>query len=257
MSAVYITEPKLAALPHVRHGFFTRRGGVSGGLYASLNCGLGSQDDRMKVVRNRERVETALNASMLVTLHQCHSDHVATITDINRIPRDHAADAMVTRLHAIALGILTADCAPVLLADAEAGVIGAAHAGWKGAFKGILANTVAAMEALGADRRRIAAAVGPAIAQESYQVDTVFHAEFLARDRQYERFFDRDTVRPSHYLFDLKGFVAARLREAGVARVETMPENTYVQEEDFYSFRRATHRREPDYGRQVSAIMLA
>lgn len=240
----------------VRHGFFTREGGVSSGVYASLNTGRGSNDNQDKVGENRARVRQALGADALCSLYQIHSAEVAEVTMPwlpNEMPK---ADAMVTNREGLALGILTADCVPVLLADAGAGVIGAAHAGWKGAQAGIVQNTVRAMERLGADAAHVIAAIGPCIAQESYQVDTVFHAGFISQDEHSRHFFERDTESASHYRFDLKGYVRLQCQRAGVSNIEVLPHNTYAEEDLFYSYRRTCHRNEEDYGRQVSAITL-
>jgi purine-nucleoside/S-methyl-5'-thioadenosine phosphorylase / adenosine deaminase len=253
----------LAPLPGIRHDFFGRQGGVSEGLYASLNCGPGSGDARANVLENRRRVRAAMGAEALVTLRQVHSPDVVTVTrpwEIGRVPAEDAphiplGDAMVTAVPGIALGILTADCAPVLFADAEAHVIGAAHAGWKGAIGGVIANTVAAMETLGARRSRIAAAVGPCISQANYEVGPEFHARFAGEDAGSARFFVA-ADRAGHHLFDLEGFVAAQLQAVGVDRIETLRACTYARPADFFSFRRATHMGETDYGREISAIVL-
>lgn len=247
---------RAAALSGVPHGFLGRRGGVSQGVCAGLNIGLGSDDDRAAIAENRRRAIAAVApGARLVTVHQIHSPEVvyaeAPWPDDGR-PR---ADAMVTDRPGLALGILTADCAPVLLADAEAGVIGAAHAGWKGALGGVVEATVAAMERLGAERSRIASAVGPCIARKSYEVDESFFRRFAENDPENERFFAAG-AREGHPLFDLEGFVLSRLAAAGLGRIEALGEDTYSQPDRFFSYRRATHRREPDYGRQVSLIAL-
>ena len=254
---------KSSALDGVTHGFFGRTGGVSQGLYASLNCGPGSGDARANVIENRRRVCDALNAEALVTLGQVHSPDVVTVTTPWETGATRAedklyiplGDAMVTNVPGIALGILTADCAPVLFADVEAGVIGAAHAGWKGAIGGVIANTVAAMEALGARRSRIAGAIGPCISQANYEVGAEFHDRFREENSAFARFFV-PAGRPSHLRFDLAGFVAERLAVAGVDRIETQGACTYARPADFFSFRRATHAGESDYGREISAIVL-
>jgi polyphenol oxidase len=238
------------------HGFFTREGGVSGGIYASLNCGFGSGDDRGAVAENRARVAARLGLADLRTVHQVHGRTVAAIDGAaawmpTAAPR---ADAMVTATPGVALGILTADCAPVLLADPAAGVIGAAHAGWRGALDGVLEAAVDAMVALGAQRGAIRAAVGPCIAQPSYEVGRDFPAPFLARDRADTRFFAPG--RDGRHQFDLAGYAASRLRAARVGAVEVMQVDTYAEAELCFSYRRATHRGEPDYGRQLSAIAL-
>ena len=241
-------------LPGIAHGFFGRQGGVSGGIYASLNCGPGSGDDKAHVEENRRRVQATMGATTLNTLYQIHSPNVATVAGAwDGTPP--LADAMVTATPGIALGILTADCAPVLFADAEARVIGAAHAGWKGALGGVLEATISAMEMLGARRARIAAAVGPCISQANYEVGPEFIARFTAEDPANARFFV-PSDRAGHHRFDLEGYVAHRLRAASVDRIETLGACTYAREADFFSFRRTTHRGEKDYGREISAIVL-
>lgn len=243
------------ALSGVAHGFLGRQGGVSTGLFASLNVGLGSSDDRAAVAENRARATAAVApGTRLVTLHQVHSALCIPVTaPFPDEDRPHA-DAMVTATPGLALGILTADCAPILLADREAGVIGAAHSGWKGALGDIAGATVAAMEALGARRDRIAAAIGPSIARASYEVDPAFRDRFLADDEEHDRFFTPG--KGDRYQFDLEGLVALRLASAGVRTVATLGVDTYPDEERWFSFRRTTHRKEPDYGRQLSVIAL-
>ncbi len=242
-------------LAGVPHGFLGRRGGVSEGVCAGLNVGLGSGDDREAIAENRRRaVEAVAPGAKLVTVHQVHSPEAV----VARAPwpddaRPHA-DAMVTDRPGLALGILTADCTPVLFADAKAGVVGAAHAGWKGALAGVIESTVAAMEGLGAGRARIRAAVGPTIARKSYEVDEGFFRSFAEANEVHERFFSLG--RPGHWQFDLEGFVVSRLAEAGVTRIEALGLDTYSDPTRFYSYRRATHRGEPTYGRQVSLIAL-
>jgi len=253
VSAVEIIRAQ--ALDGVAHGFLGRRGGVSTGLVAGLNVGTGSADDPQAIAENRRRAaEAVLPGAPLVTVYQVHSPAVATVTAPIDVAARPQADAMVTDRPGLLLGILTADCAPVLFADREAGVIGAAHAGWKGAIGGVTDATIAAMETLGAARARIAAAVGPCIAQASYEVDAGFARRFEADDPANERFFAPG--RADHVQFDLEGYVAHRLAAAGIRRVELLGEDTYVQPELFYSYRRATHRGEPDYGRQISLIGL-
>ena len=240
----------------IAHGFFGRRGGVSKGIFASLNCGPGSGDDRADVIENRKRVSDALSPSAsLLTLYQIHSGNAVTVTAPWNIGEGPQADAMATNVPGLALGILTADCAPVLFADAEAKVIGAAHAGWKGAISGVTDSTVGAMEALGAKRNRIAAVVGPCISQTNYEVGPEFRERFLDSDSSFARFLI-PSGKLDHFRFDLEGFVAWRLDAAGLANVERLTACTYAGEGDFFSFRRATHRGEKDYGRQVSAIVL-
>jgi YfiH family protein len=241
------------ALPGIVHGFFGRTGGVSEGLYDSLNCGPGSKDAPEAVAENRRRVAAALGPELrLVSLRQVHSAavHVLPMWDGGT-----EGDAMVTATPGLALGILTADCAPVLLADARAGVIGAAHAGWKGALGGVLEATVAAMEKLGAARGRIAAAIGPCITQAHYEVGAEMRAAILEKGSGARRFFV-PSDRAGHYRFDLGGFAAGRLAAAGVGHVESLGLCTYPEANGFFSYRRATHRGESDYGREISAIAL-
>jgi len=251
VSEVEITRAR--ALDGVAHGFLGRRGGVSTGLIAGLNVGTGSADDPEAIAENRRRAtEAVLPGARLVTLYQVHSpDAVAVIEPFEDRLRPRA-DALVTDRPGLALGILTADCAPVLLADREAGVVGAAHAGWKGAIGGVTDSTIAQMEMLGASRARIAAAVGPCIARASYEVDAGFFRRFAEADPANERFFADG--RPDHFQFDLEAYVAHRLASAGIRTVETLGRDTYSDESGFYSFRRATHRGEPDYGRQIAII---
>lgn len=236
-------------LPGIGHGFFGREGGCSAGLYESLNCGPGSRDDPQAVAENRARVVTAIQpGARLTTLSQVHSPivHVVRGDDASFPPGDGLATGVPGRM----LGILTADCAPVLFADPRARVIGAAHAGWKGALGGVLEATVTAMEGLGASRDGIRAAVGPCISQANYEVG----AEFRARFKE-ERYF-RPGDRPDHFRFDLEGFVAQRLAQAGVGDIVKMGLCTYPQANGFFSFRRTTHRGESDYGRQISTIVI-
>ncbi len=239
--------------PGVAHGFFGLEGGVSTGLYAALNCGPGSKDAPEAVTENRRRVAGALGAAELVSLSQVHSPIVHTLDSAP--PQKLEGDAMVTAIPGLALGILTADCAPVLLADAQGRVIGAAHAGWKGALGGVLEATLDAMEKLGADRSRIAAAVGPCISQANYEVGWDFRDRFLEQGLRNRKFFT-PSGKEGHYRFDLEDYAAARLTAAGIASVEKMGVCTYPPENGFFSFRRTTHAGEPDYGRQVSAILL-
>lgn len=237
----------------VAHSFFGRPGGVSTGVYAGLNCGPGSGDERAAVDENRRRALGALGGTSLVTCYQVHSATAVTVTAPWEIAPH--ADAMATAVPGIALGILTADCAPVLLADRDAGVIGAAHAGWKGAIAGVTDSVIAAMEALGAKRARIAAAIGPCIAQASYEVSAQFRDTFLAAAPGNATFFapsDRD----GHFRFALEAYVADRLSAAGVCSVTRLAADTYASPDKFFSFRRATHRGESDYGRDLSAIVL-
>ena len=247
---------RVAALGDLPHGFLGREGGVSEGIHAGLNVGLGSDDDRAAIAENRRRaVDAVAPGSALVTLHQVHSPDAVAVTapfpDDARPP----ADALVTDRPGLLLGILTADCVPVLFADAGAGVIGAAHAGWKGAISGVTDNTLDQMERLGADRGNIVAAIGPCIARASYEVDENFVRRFEADDPANERFFTGGR-RPGHAQFDIEAYVAHRLAAAGVSRVIALGEDSYAQPGRFFSFRRATHRGEPGYGRQISLIGL-
>ena len=239
----------------ISHGFFGRTGGISKGIFESLNCGLGSSDAPEHVAENRRRVAEALAAdARLVTLYQVHGTNVVRVDrplDMNR-PQ---ADAMVSAAPGIALGILAADCAPILLADVEARVIGAAHGGWKGAHAGVVESVVGAMEALGANRRRIAAAIGPCISQAQYEVGPEFYAAFLKRAAEYGRFF-APGAREDRFQFDLEAFVAHQLSRAGVGSIERLSVCTYANDSEYFSYRRATHRGETDYGRQISAILL-
>lgn len=245
-----ITSDRLTA----RHGFFTRRGGVSAGIFAGLNCGPGSSDQADVVAMNRAIVARSMGveAGQLVTLHQVHSADVVTLTaPPTERPR---ADAMVTATPGLALGVLTADCQPVLFADARAGVIGAAHAGWRGTHSGVLEATVAAMEALGARRADIAAVIGPTISQPAYEVGPEFHAAITADDPTLARFFAPG--RGDRQLFDLPGYGLHRLRAAGVGHAGWTGHCTYADPERFFSYRRTTHAGEADYGRLISVIRL-
>ena len=246
---------RAATLAGVPHGFLGRRGGVSSGIHAGLNVGLGSEDAAEVVAENRRRAtEAVLPGAQLVTLFQVHSAEAVVVTQsFEQALRPHA-DALVTDRPGLALGILTADCAPVLLADREAGVVGAAHEGWKGSICGVTDSTLAAMEQLGARRERISAAVGPCIARASYEVDADFVRRFAEADPENERFFT-DT-REGHAQFDLEAYVVHRLASAGVRRIEALGLDTYADPERFFSYRRATHRGEPDYGRQIAIIGL-
>ena len=246
---------RAAMLEGIPHGFLGRRGGVSKGVCAGLNVGWGSDDDRAAIAENRRRAVAAVApGAKLVTVHQVHSaDALYAAAPWPDDARPHG-DAMVTDRPGLALGILTADCTPVLLADIEAGVIGTAHAGWKGALGGVIEATVAAMEERGATRARIAAAIGPVIARKSYEVDEPFLRRFAEADPDNDRFFSPG--REGHHQFDLEAYVLARLAEAGVTRAEALGLDTYSESERFFSYRRATHNGEPGYGRQISLIAL-
>ena len=254
-----LSEPveviRAGLLAGVRHGFLGRRGGVSTGVCAGLNTGFGSGDDPVVVAENRRLAVAAVApGATLVSCYQIHSERVAQVNAPWPDDQRPEADAMVTDRPGVALGILTADCTPVLLADVEAGVIGAAHAGWKGAFAGVLENVVATMERRGGRRERIVAAIGPVIARKSYEVDEGFFERFAAADPENERFFGEG--KPGHYQFDLEAYALSRLADAGVRRVEALGLDTYADADRFYSFRRATHCGEPGYGRQLSIIAL-
>ena len=239
----------------VRHGFYTRRGGVSGAIYASLNCGYGSDDDPRNVTANRGRAmaRIGLSGEALATTYQVHGTAVQVVEDAGSPETRAEADAMVSRTPGIALGILTADCAPVLFADRSARVIGAAHAGWRGALSGVLEATVAAMERLGARAGGVVAGVGPCIAQDSYRVGPEFRQRFVASDAANEAFFDRagDGDR-----FDLEGYVVDRLKRLGLASVEAACADTCADHDRFFSYRRSCLEGEPDFGRGLSAIAL-
>lgn len=256
MTLAPITAPALAD-PRLAHGFFTRQGGVSPGIYASLNGGTGSRDDRANVTENRRRMAETLGVAPdhLVLPFLVHSPDAVVVTapftDADR-PR---CDGLATRVPGLALGVTGADCGIVLLADAEAGVVGACHAGWKGAVYGVLESTVAAMLSLGATAPGIAAVLGPTIACESYEVGPEFRERVVARDAADSVFFV-PAARPGHHHFDLPGLIVHRLRGTGVGRVVDLALDTYADEARFFSYRRATHRGEPDYGRLVGAIAL-
>jgi hypothetical protein len=244
-------------LPDVAHGFFTREGGHSSGLYASLNCGLGSGDDLAAVQKNRTIVSETLGvaADLLLTVHQHHSADVQIVTKPWPQAERPKADAMVTRERGIAIGILTADCGPVLFADEKASVIGAAHAGWKGALGGVADATIAAMENLGASRKNVIAVIGPTISRRAYEVGPEFPARFLDVAKENSVFF-HPSSRDGYSMFDLPGYLAMRLKAAGVGTVVNLDVCTFANESRFFSYRRTTHRRETDYGRQISAIVL-
>ncbi len=243
------------SLTDLPHGFLGRGGGVSEGAMASLNCGWGSGDDRALIVENRRRAADAvLPGAPIVSPYQVHGIDVLEAGDWSDGDRPQA-DALVTDRPGILLGILTADCAPVLFADREAGVIGAAHAGWRGALGGVTDTTIAAMEKLGAERGRIVAAIGPTIARASYEVDQAFPEPFLAADAEAERFFADGPAGKPH--FDLPAYLIDRLGKAGLRQVEALGLDTCARDDDFYSFRRSTHRGEPGYGRQISLIGIA
>lgn len=248
----------LATLTRIRHAFFTRTGGVSQGVYASLNGGVGSNDAPDNVAENRARMAAALGVSIdrLLTPYQIHSPDVVVADEPWTRENRPRADAVVTRVPHLAIGVSTADCGPLLLADSAAGVIGAAHAGWRGALTGVIEATIAAMEQLGASRTRITAALGPTIRQAHYEVGAEFVERFLAADPANARFFTQ-SQRPGHAMFDLSGYITERIQRAGITQFEDLGLCTYAEPERFYSYRRTTLRGEPDYGRHINAIALA
>ena len=255
----FLTAENLNGLSKIRHAFFTRAGGVSDGVYASLNVGIGSKDNRENVLENRRRAMAAMAmpGNALCTMYQVHGATVVRVTneerwDVGQAPR---ADAMVSSSPGVVLGVLTADCVPVLFADPQAGIVGAAHSGWRGTLVGLLQAVVEAMETLGAARRNIHAAVGPAIAQQSYEVGPEFPVPFTESDPDNAQFF-RPSESEGHYMFDLTGCVLHLLEGLGLSSIEHLDFDTCADEERFFSYRRATHRSEEDYGRGLSAICL-
>lgn len=253
-----ISAANLAALHGIRHGFFTRPGGVSDGIYAGLNCGLGSSDDSARVLENRRRVCEHLGGAhgAVVTLYQEHGTTALAIdkpVDRDSLPK---ADAVVTSTPGLVIGVLTADCGPLLFADPDAKIVAAAHAGWRGAVGGIIESTIAEMERIGAKRSRIAAALGPCINQNAYEVGAEFEANVIARDPAGARFFARSNAKAKPH-FDLPGYVLNRLRGAGITNIVNEARCTHATESLFYSYRRTTQRKETDYGRQISAIVVA
>jgi purine-nucleoside/S-methyl-5'-thioadenosine phosphorylase / adenosine deaminase len=252
-----IEAEALKHIPGLRHGFFTRRGGHSQGPFSSLNCGFGSGDERETVARNRAVVANALNVAPdhLLTVYQEHSPKVVNVTAPWSPLSPPHADAMVTAEPGIALGVLTADCAPLVFVADSGKVAGVAHAGWKGALSGVAESTVEAMEALGAKRSGLTAVIGPAISAAAYEVGPEFHDRFLAAGARNASFF-KPARRSGHWMFDLTSYIAQRLRDFGVGRVTDLGLCTYSGEDNFFSYRRATHRREPQYGRLISAIAI-
>jgi YfiH family protein len=248
-------SPLLSSIPGLRHAFFSREGGVSEGIYAGLNGGLGSKDDPASVAENRRRMAQQIGVSpdRFLSVHQIHSPDVAVATGPWQGDKPRA-DALVTRTEGIALGVTAADCGPILLVDPTARVIGAAHAGWKGALTGVLESTIDAMEKLGAERGGIVAAIGPLIRQRSYEVGREFVERFIDADAENGMFF-LPGERDGHAMFDLAGFIRMRLENAGVLMIDDVGIDTY-SDERFYSYRRSVHRKEPDYGRHVHAIAL-
>ncbi len=250
-----VESAALAKLPGIRHAFFTREGGVSEGIYASLNGGIGSNDDYARVQENRRRMAQALGANHLITCYQIHSADVVVAGKAWSREDAARADGIVTRIAGLAVGASSADCGPLLFADANARIVAAAHAGWKGALGGIAEATVAKMEELGASRKNIVAAIGPLIRQQSYEVGPEFVARFREADPSYARFFAA-SAKAGHAMFDLAGLIRLRLERAGVGEIEDLGLDTYADEGRFFSYRRTTHRGEPDYGRQIAAISL-
>jgi YfiH family protein len=250
------TSPLLAAIPGIRHAFFTREGGVSEGIYAGLNGGIGSNDDPAHVAENRRCMaqQMGVDPAHFLTVFQVHSPDVAVATTPWETESRPRADAMVTRTKGLALGVTAADCGPVLFADPKARVIGAAHAGWKGAFTGVLEATIAEMEKLGANRSDIVVAIGPLIRQASYEVGAEFVERFVRENGEYALFFIPST-REGHAMFDLGGFIRMRLERAAVGAIDDTGIDTYPDEQ-LFSYRRSVHRGEPDYGRQIHAIVL-
>jgi YfiH family protein len=258
VSAAEFLRAEALALPGLAHAFFTRRGGVSTGLYDSLNGGVGSRDEPEAVRDNRARMAAALGlaADRLAIPYQVHSPDVATISSPFAPQARPRCDALVTATPGLGLGVTGADCGMILFADRQARVVAAAHAGWKGALAGVIEATVAAMARLGARPERIGAALGPCIAQGSYEVGPEFVAAFAAADADFKRFF-APSVDPTRAMFDLNAYIVERARRAGVGRFQDLGLDTYADEDRFFSYRRATHRNEPDYGRLVAAIALA
>ncbi len=248
---------RLNALPGLRHAFLGRKGGTSNGIYASLNCGLGSDDAPQAVAENRALAARHLEIppDHLLTLFQIHSPEVIFVETPWTKDKAHQADAMVTKTPGIALGILAADCAPVLFADPKAQIIGAAHSGWQGALKGVLEATLDMMESQGADRANISAAIGPCISRKNYEVGPEFVARFTEVDTDNDRFF-LASQKQDHQMFDLPAYAAQRLAHAGVTEIDLLDLCTYENEFEFFSYRRCTHRQEGDYGRNLSAIVL-
>lgn len=253
-----IESDALKGQAQLRHAFFTRQGGVSSGLFATLNTGAGSSDARTNVIENRARCAAHLGLAPghLLSVHQIHSPTVHVVSAPWGLGEGPQGDGMVTRTPGLGLGVLAADCTPVLFADPDAAIIGAAHAGWKGALGGVLEATVEAMERLGAKRAHIIAAIGPAISQDAYEVGPEFEARFRCEDESSSAFF-KPSRRASHFMFDLPGYAALRLKRAKIGAVDALGLCTYGEEARFFSFRRTTHRGETDYGRNLSAIALS
>lgn len=253
-SPQFVTSKLISGLG-LKHGFFTRKGGHSNGIFNSLNAGLGSGDDRQSVEQNREDICSSIDADIqdLATLHQIHSNHVF-VADQGISSGRPRADGIVTSTKGVAIGVVTADCGPVLFADHKNSVIGAAHAGWRGAFDGVLENTVAAMEKLGAERSSISACIGPTISQRNYEVGPEFYARFIKKDEKLSIYF-KPSNKQGHYLYDLHAFIVSSLEQSKV-NAEDLGICTYEEDENYFSYRRTTHKSEQDYGRQLSVIKL-
>ena len=256
MRAIYRSSSNLGQAKNITHGFFTRAGGQSEGVYASLNCGFGSGDAYESVRQNRHFVaeEMGVADESLVTPYQIHSAEAVIASKAWGREDAPKADAVITNLPGLAVGVLTADCGPILFAEPEARVVAAAHAGWKGAFGGVIENTLSKMEALGANRKDVSVAIGPTISQDSYEIGDEFYENFVSSSPENARFFKQ--YGSGKYHFDLPGYISERLRLAGVSNIENMELCTLKSESLFYSYRRSTLNREPDYGRQISAIRL-
>ncbi|PLW79153.1 peptidoglycan editing factor PgeF [Cohaesibacter celericrescens] len=252
-----VQHQALTSLTGIEHGFFTRNGGTSSDTYHSLNCGYGSDDDREQVRQNRALVAQTITVAddRLVTAYQVHSPLALAIDGPFTSSQPPKVDALVTNTPGLAVAILTADCGPVLFADPNAGVVAAAHAGWRGAFEGVIQATVEKMLELGAENKNITAILGPTISRDNYEVDTAFKERFIERDSAYAHFFSQGN-RDGHMQFNLPAFIVAKLEESNIGTALNINRCTYGEENQFFSFRRSTHRNEPDYGRQISAIAL-
>lgn len=252
-----ITSPSLSAIPNLAHGYFTRSGGVSGGIYGALNCGLGSHDQRANVLENRARVARHLGTSgdRLLTAHQIHSANAIIVAEPWAADAQPKADALVTKTPGLALGALAADCTPILFCDPEARVIAAAHAGWKGALGGVIAATVTAMESIGAERNRIIAVIGPCIGPKNYEVGPEFLLNFTSQSIDHKAYFNTPAGATRPY-FNLPDFIRDSAAASGIGTIASVTTCTYADPDQFFSYRRTTHAGEPDYGRQISAIAL-
>jgi YfiH family protein len=251
------TCSNFSLIPSINHGFFTRKGGVSVGIYDSLNCGYGSGDSLKNVRENRERVAEMLgvDGGELCTASQIHSTKAVIVQETWQVSHAPVADALVTNQAGIAIGVLTADCLPILFVDAKNGVIAAAHAGWKGAFAGIIESTLKAMQQLGAENEHILATIGPAIAEQSYEVGAEFYQNFVAQNAENEGFF-APYLSANSYLFNLPAYGKHRLEKSGITQINIIAKDTFSNDNEFFSYRRSCKRGEPAYGRQISAIMM-